>query len=200
MNCKCVIFDMGGVCVTHVQIGGAIARRYGIDPQALQEDYQGYDRPIMDGLIEPKTYWQHVAEKFHVDPDADPICEMFHPQVNQPVIDLIKALKERGGMRLLLGSNTCRYHWQVIDALVPLSRLLDHCYLSCDLHLSKPDPEFYLTIARLEGLKPQECLFIDDLAPNIEGARAAGLQTFHFQDTPLWPADTALRDLLGLPL
>ncbi len=200
MAVKCVMFDMGGVCVTHVQIGGAIARRYGMDSQALLEDYLGYDRPIMEGLIQPKEWWSHVAEKFHVDPNADPVCEMFHPQVNQPVIDIIRDLKARGGVRLLLGSNTCHSHWQAIDAMVPLSSLMDHCYLSCDMHLSKPDPEFFLAITGKERLDPAECLFVDDLQENIEGAAKAGLKTFHFQDTPLWPADWALRDLLGLPL
>lgn len=200
MSIKCVIFDMGGVCVTHVQVIGLIARQYGIDPDALLKDYLGYDRPIMDGLLQPKQWWSHVAEKFHVDADADPLCELFHPLPNPPVLRIIDELREKKGVRLLLGSNTCHFHWQLIDSMVHLSQRLDHCYLSCDMHVSKPDPAFFRHIVDAEGVDPSQCLFVDDLAENIEGARQAGLDTFLFKDTGLWPADYALRVKLGLPL
>ena len=32
------------------------------------------------------------------------------------------------------------------------------------------------------GLAAEVCLFVDDLEPNIEGARKAGMQAVHFRD------------------
>lgn len=193
-----VVFDMGGVLVKHVQIAGAIAARYGIDEETMLADYAAYDGPIMDGLLQPKDYWIHASARFHLDPDADPICEMFHPIPNEPVLKTIRDLKERGGVRLLLGSNTCAYHWQVIDGMVHLSSLLDKCYLSFEMHVSKPQPEFFRTILGEEGIHPEETLFVDDIKRNVESAQSTGMQVLHFQDTDFWPADTKLRALLGL--
>ncbi|MFR7808334.1 MAG: HAD-IA family hydrolase [Butyricimonas faecihominis] len=32
------------------------------------------------------------------------------------------------------------------------------------------------------SLKPEECLFIDDLEPNVKAAQAIGINTVHFTD------------------
>ena len=44
------------------------------------------------------------------------------------------------------------------------------------------DPIQYLASERL-GLPPAEIVFLDDLQPNVESARACGLQAVHFTST-----------------
>ncbi|MFF1481135.1 HAD-IA family hydrolase [Streptomyces sp. NPDC058301] len=45
-----------------------------------------------------------------------------------------------------------------------------------------PDPQaFEVTCARLE-VRPQDCLFIDDFAPNIVAAQEAGMHGYLFED------------------
>ena len=44
----------------------------------------------------------------------------------------------------------------------------------------KPDREIYELILNRFHLKPEESLFIDDLAANIKAARELGIQTVHF--------------------
>jgi putative hydrolase of the HAD superfamily len=48
------------------------------------------------------------------------------------------------------------------------------CY-SYDLGVAKPDPAFFTRAAARIGADPSTILFIDDTAPNITGARTAGL-------------------------
>ncbi len=60
----------------------------------------------------------------------------------------------------------------------------------------KPDPRIFNLLCTRTGLAPQDCLFIDDSAKNIQGAADFGMDTLHFTG----PA--ALRDGLiqrGLP-
>lgn len=45
----------------------------------------------------------------------------------------------------------------------------------------KPFPEFYNILFERYGVDPATSLFIDDNIKNIEGARAVGLTTIHFQ-------------------
>ena len=44
----------------------------------------------------------------------------------------------------------------------------------------KPDPRAYADCIDALGLSPQACVFVDDQARNIAGARRVGLQTVHF--------------------
>ncbi|WP_370965660.1 HAD-IA family hydrolase [Amycolatopsis sp. cg9] len=48
--------------------------------------------------------------------------------------------------------------------------------------MSKPDPRIYeLTCTRL-GVGPEEMVFLDDVEPNIAGAREAGIHAIHYRD------------------
>ncbi len=47
----------------------------------------------------------------------------------------------------------------------------------------KPDARFYEACACAAGAAPGSCIFIDDMAENVEGARAAGLEGLHYVDT-----------------
>ena len=48
--------------------------------------------------------------------------------------------------------------------------------------MRKPDPRIYeLTVARLAGINPDDCLFVDDLLVNVEAAQAIGMAAVHFR-------------------
>ena len=48
-----------------------------------------------------------------------------------------------------------------------------------ELHLRKPDPEIYRSVARQIGTPPGKLLFIDDNAANVSAARGEGWQACH---------------------
>ena len=54
--------------------------------------------------------------------------------------------------------------------------MFDAVVLSHAIGVRKPRPGFFHHCQELAGCPAAECLFIDDLAVNIEGARSAGLQ------------------------
>jgi HAD superfamily hydrolase (TIGR01509 family) len=56
--------------------------------------------------------------------------------------------------------------------------------------ICKPDRAIFDLALRRFGAAAQDCLFIDDVAANVEGARAAGIAAVQFTSTP------ALRRLL----
>ena len=53
------------------------------------------------------------------------------------------------------------------------------CFYSDELHLRKPDPEIYRSVARQIGTPPGKLLFIDDNAANVSAARGEGWQACH---------------------
>jgi putative hydrolase of the HAD superfamily len=58
--------------------------------------------------------------------------------------------------------------------------------------MRKPEPAIYeLTVERLgDGLRLEDCLFLDDLEPNCEAARALGMTAVRFEH-----ADQAIAQL-----
>ncbi len=51
------------------------------------------------------------------------------------------------------------------------------------LQVSKSEPDVYEMVANSFELKPEQVLFIDDLAENIAAAKKAGLQTILYKPT-----------------
>ena len=53
-------------------------------------------------------------------------------------------------------------------------------FFSCDFNTKKPDAAIYRAVAERIGVEPQACLFIDDKAANVDGARRAGMAAIRF--------------------
>jgi epoxide hydrolase-like predicted phosphatase len=57
--------------------------------------------------------------------------------------------------------------------------MFDVVVISGEVGMRKPEPEIYLHTAELLGRAPSECVFVDDLAHNIEAAVAVGMVGVH---------------------
>lgn len=68
----------------------------------------------------------------------------------------------------------------------PVRRLFDVIVLGGSIGVRKPDPEVFRRVAALLGVRPDECVVVDDLLRNVRGARAAGAVTVHHAN----PAET----------
>lgn len=101
-------------------------------------------------------------------------------------LQLLQQLRQHYNLYLL--SNTNAIHLEAFNRLLQESRgipslgsFFDKAYYSHLMGHRKPDKESYLMVMEENGLLPEETLFIDDTLPNIEGAKAVGLQTIHLQ-------------------
>ncbi|MGC0364896.1 FMN phosphatase YigB (HAD superfamily) [Rhodococcus sp. 27YEA15] len=61
--------------------------------------------------------------------------------------------------------------------------LVDDVVLSGDVGMAKPDPDIYLLAATRLGVRPQDCVFVDDLIGNVAGAVAVGMIGVLHEDT-----------------
>jgi putative hydrolase of the HAD superfamily len=65
--------------------------------------------------------------------------------------------------------------------------------ISGDLKIMKPEPEIFQHLLDRYGLSPGDTVFVDDSEPNVQAARALGLQGVWFKD-----AQQCERELEGL--
>jgi putative hydrolase of the HAD superfamily len=67
--------------------------------------------------------------------------------------------------------------------------LFDAVVISCEVGMRKPEPEIFRHTAALLDLRPEECVFIDDIEANITAAEALGMTGIHHVN----PSATASR-------
>ena len=77
-------------------------------------------------------------------------------------------------------------------------KLFDGVVISGEVGLHKPQPEIYRLGADRIGKQPEECVFVDDLRENCEGAEAVGMTAVLHRDAAA--TLERLEELLGVPL
>lgn len=92
---------------------------------------------------------------------------------NNGIDELIKELKDNGYNLYLLSNIGLNFH--VFNIKVPVFRLFDGLFPSCDYGIIKPEEDVYFTFFRRFSLVPEECLFIDDSIENVEASIKAGM-------------------------
>lgn len=93
--------------------------------------------------------------------------------------EIIARLKEKG-YRIYLLSNTSMRFFQFKDK-VEMFRLFDGFIASAKEKMVKPNREIYELLCSRYNLKSGECLFVDDLQANIDGAEHVGLHGHLFR-------------------
>jgi putative hydrolase of the HAD superfamily len=193
---EAVVSDFGGVLTTPLLSSFmAVQDEIGIDPETLgkamravtEEDGENplykmergemaevefLDR-LGDGL-EPLLGHRPALHRFR-----EIYFEALHP--NEPMIELMRELRADGKRMAMLTNNVKEWEpmWRT---MLPVDEIFETVVDSGFVGCRKPEPQIYeMTLDRL-GLPAEACLFIDDLPPNIEGARKMGMTAVHFRD------------------
>jgi putative hydrolase of the HAD superfamily len=74
-----------------------------------------------------------------------------------------------------------------------LESLVDVVLLSDRIGVRKPDSACYELAAATLGVRPDACIFVDDLRRNVRGAQRVGMTAFLYCDSTA----STLRDLIG---
>jgi putative hydrolase of the HAD superfamily len=120
--------------------------------------------------------------------------DALHP--NEPMIDLLREAK-KGGYRMGLLTNNVKEWEPLWRNMLPVDEIFEVVVDSGFVGMRKPDREIYdLTLERMGGPDPRECLFIDDTDVNCDAARELGMPAVHYRDND--QAISEIRDALAL--
>jgi putative hydrolase of the HAD superfamily len=100
---------------------------------------------------------------------------------NDYAIPWIQDLKQKGYRCLYLSNYSEKAAKETAGALDFLP-YLDGGILSYKEKLIKPMPEIYQLLIDRYDLIPEECVFMDDMLPNVEGAQKFGIHTIQFKN------------------
>ncbi len=96
-----------------------------------------------------------------------------YPQLYDDVRPTLASVRTRG-FRLGMIANIYGDEREIVSTF-DLTAVFDAPVLSCDEGLAKPDPAIYRLCAQRLSVEPSECVFVDDRADYLEGARAVGM-------------------------
>lgn len=185
MAISTVIFDMGGVLVwTHWERATEpLAELSGKSPDQVLDALCNTDAHFayMCGDIDAHEFACSAMASLGIELPSDEILRIWD-SILAPNPDALAVLERvKGRHRLVLGSNTDPGHYQRSVEVQPALGLFDDHLLSYELGVNKPDPAFFSLGLERIGLSPQECVFIDDLAENVESAQGLGITGIRFE-------------------
>jgi putative hydrolase of the HAD superfamily len=174
-----LLVDYGGVLTTNVfDSFRDFCVGEGLEPDAimhlLREDPRAIVlvRGLETGELSEDDFGERFGELLGLDVSAGLIDRMFGGM--RPDEEMLGGVRRarRAGIRTGLVSNSMgvgRYD----RASFP--ELFDGVVISGEVGLHKPQPEIFLLGAERAGVEPGECVFVDDLRQNCEGAEAVGM-------------------------
>ena len=187
---KNVIFDLGNVLIDFKPIKYIKSLGYD-DEKALEIFNKTIKDPIwadMDmGIYRDKeSYVKAFKTKYpEIKNDIDkflggPWMEnvIFPLKDNLKMIDLVK----EKGLKYYILSNYPKDAFEYTYNMCPFIQNADGMVTSYDVLMIKPNKNIYLKLLDKYELKANECLFMDDLDANVDGAKSVGINAFVFKD------------------
>ncbi len=92
--------------------------------------------------------------------------------------EVVSALHKKGVKLYLLSNISQKFaaEYKEVKWIKELFDLFDGLVFSSDINIVKPSKEIFDYLLKKHGLKADDCLFIDDNANNIAGAKAVGIK------------------------
>jgi len=117
--------------------------------------------------------------------------------------ELLEALRDAGIPRAV-GSSTPKENLNALFAVTGLDELFNTVVCGSDVSCGKPDPEVFLRGASILGLKPEDCIVIEDAFVGIQAARRGGMKVVGVATTnsveALLECDLAVESLLEITI
>jgi HAD superfamily hydrolase (TIGR01509 family) len=134
---------------------------------------------------------------------VDELRQLMHGLLREQVssrpgaVELVARLRA-DGVRLALASNSSRFLVETALATAGLTDAFEAIVTSDDVEHAKPAPDMYLLACGRLGIEPADTLALEDSAPGIEAAKAAGLVCIavpQFAETDVSAADRVIDSL-----
>ena len=196
-----VVFDLGNVLLPfnyQLAIDKLNDKSAGLGEQfvkyykANREVLRSYER----GELSKEDFLKSVLTGLENKVTAEEFCVYFSSvfRVNEKLAALLPVLKEKYMLVLLSNTNTIHeeYGWKGYEFL----KYFDEQVLSYKVKSVKPELKIYKSAEEITKKPPQEHIFVDDIAENVEGAKNAGWDAVQYTTYDKLIEDFKVRDIL----
>ena len=191
---RLIIFDMDGVVLNseplHEIARQAMYRNMGIVKT------ENFPEPVGTSAL---GFWREVLEQFGLS--GDPLAlqqeqyQRVEDQIRENSVGPSEGLVDvmtwahGHGIRIGLASSSTQPMVDHVLELLHVKDLFDYVVTGDQVTRRKPDPEIYCRVMELAGEKPEAVVAVEDTAPGIAAARAAGIFCFGYDNETSGPQD-----------
>lgn len=197
-----LLADFGGVLTTNVfDSFKAFCRAEGLPDDAVKNMFRERGEGL--SLLRRLEKGELTADEFSIQfapllgVSSEGLVERLFGGIgpDEPMIDAVRRARA-AGVRTGLISNS----WGDGIAYEPalMEELFDAVVISGEVGLHKPQPEIFRLGAERIGVEPEDCVFVDDLRENCEGAEAVGMTAVLHRGAE--GSIPQLEELLDVPL
>jgi putative hydrolase of the HAD superfamily len=176
---KGLLVDYGGVLTTNVfDSFREFCETRGIDRDAIKRLFRDEPRTLVlvrgleTGAIDREEFEQGFGELLGID-DREGLVDRMFAGV-RPDETMLAALRRARAADIRTGLISNSMGDTVYDRST-FEELFDGVVISGEVGMHKPQPEIFLLGAERAGVEPGDCVFVDDLRENCEGAEAVGM-------------------------
>lgn len=177
-----VLFDLGGVLL-EIDFDRALeswSRHSRLPPQRLRATF-AFDEPFRrheTGHLSADGYFAHLRERLALECDAAAVRAGFNAILVAQIDEAVRLLDVmRPDVPRYVISNTNAVHVAQIEHAFPaLLPRFDRVFTSHQIGHRKPDAAAFAHVLREIGVAAPQVLLFDDLQPNVDAARACGMQ------------------------
>jgi epoxide hydrolase-like predicted phosphatase len=174
-----LIVDFGGVLTTNVfESFRAFSEAEGLDPEAVRKlfrergDGLALLRQLERGELEIPEFEQRFGPLLGVRENEGMVQRLFAGvRADDRMVDAVRRVKQSGRPTGLISNSWGGASYDRVE----VDDLFDAVVISGEVGLHKPEPEIFRLGAERLGVAPEECVFVDDLRENCEGAEAVGM-------------------------
>jgi len=184
---KAVVSDLGRVILhfdNHIfyrKLAGFASLSYE-EIARLAFDHGELVRLFDGGRMAPREFYERVTARTGAAIGYEEFFAIYDDifSLIPGTLDVLRGLKALG-LRLLLLSNTDPMRFGFIKRRFPEILIFDEYILSYQVKAIKPDRTIYDEAIRRAGCRPDEVVFVDDMAENVEAAAALGIKGIVFK-------------------
>jgi epoxide hydrolase-like predicted phosphatase len=184
---KTIIFDLSGVLFTEG------LKKFAREVCEKHSDLN-YDEFLADfvsgeigtlyriGKINADQFWEKMIDKYKISEDKKVLnnwwikCYVLVEATRDLILDLRKKYK------VYYLSDSVKERFEDLKERYDFEKWFDGGISSYRVGVRKPNPEVYKIVLREFGLKPNECVFIDDKEKNLIPAKEMGIKTVLFEN------------------
>ncbi len=184
-----IITDLGGVLVAvdKRRMCAEFARHSTLSAKEILSNFSStkltkFDLGFGKGLLTPRDFYRATAVKLRLSDISFGKFARLYSDIFRRKEDTISLLRKLGKTHTIaLLSNTDRLHYGRWSKLLGADlKLFKELVLSFRVHAAKPNKEIFLAAVKALKVKPEQCIYIDDIKDYAKAASRLGMKGIHF--------------------